>query len=242
MNFYVVLILVALLIGLSKGGLGAVLGVLVVPMLTLVMPTQSAVSLALPLLMVGDVFGLHSYWKTWDMRHVRLLLPTAIVGIVIGTWLLKNLDSLTLRHILGLFTLLFVVYKIADYRLKSLDYHPHAWHGVVAGLFSGLGSALANAGSVPFTAYMLLQGVTPTIFAGTTTIFFAILNALRVPVFLSEGLLHPDDLLGILWVTPIIPIGVYTGRWLINRINKQSFEYVMLIILVIASAVLLFSN
>ena len=59
-------------------------------------------------------------------------------------------------------------------------------------------------------------------------IFFAILNALRVPFFLREGLLHPDDLLGILWVTPIIPVGVYTGRWLINRINKQSFEYVML--------------
>lgn len=242
MIFYVVLILVALLIGLSKGGLGAVLGVLVVPILTLVMPPQEAVSLALPLLIIGDVFALHTYWKTWDMRYVRLLLPTAIIGLLIGTYLLKNLDSLTLRHVLGFFTLLFVVYKIADYRLKALDYHPRRWHGVGAGLVAGTGSALANAGSVPFTAYMLLQGVTPTIFAGTTTIFFAILNVVRIPFFMQADLLHFEDLPGVIWAVPFIPLGVYFGRWVVNRINKQAFEYFMLVVLVIAGGVLLLSR
>ena len=240
MEFYAVLIVVALIVGLSKGGMGAVLGVLVAPLLTMVMPPEDAISLALPLLIVGDIFGLQTFWKTWDMRYIRRLLPLAIVGIVIGTFLLKTLDSETLRHILGFFTLLFVVYKMADRRLKSLDYQPRRWHGYLAGLGSGLGSALANAGSVPFTAYMLLQDITPQVFAGTTTLFFAILNLLRVPLFLQTGLLDFNKLLSVVWALPFIPIGVYSGRWMINRINKTAFENIMLAILVVASAVLLF--
>jgi len=240
MGFYIILIVVALLIGLSKGGMGAVLGVLVTPFLSLVMPVSAAISLALPLLMIGDVFALWFFWKTWDMHYIRLLLPMAIAGIIVGTYLLATLNNGTLRHILGLFTLLFVVYKIADTRLKSLDYHPREWHGYLAGAASGLGSALANAGSVPFTAYMLLQDVTPEVFVGTTTLFFAVVNVLKVPGFVVAKLLDLNGLLSVLWAVPLIPVGVYLGRWMIQRINKRAFEGFMLVVLVIASAVLLF--
>ena len=240
MEYYVILIIVAVLVGLSKGGMGAVLGVLVVPLLTVVMPPEDAVSLALPLLIIGDIFGLQTFWKTWDLHYIRRLLPLAIVGIVIGTFLLRTLDSGTLRHILGFFTLLFVIYKLADKRLKSLDYHPREWHGPVAGLAAGLGSALANAGSVPFTAYMLLQDITPTVFAGTITLFFAILNLLRMPLFMLTGLLDFNRLLGVVWALPFIPLGAYTGRWMVNRIDKTLFENFMLVVLVVAAVVLLF--
>lgn len=240
MEFYVILIVVTLLIGLSKGGMGAVLGVLVAPLLVLVMSPASAISLSLPLLMIGDIFALYSYWKKWDMHYIRLMLPTAVIGIIIGTYLLATLNSLTLRHIIGLFTLLFVVYKVADYGLKALDYHPREWHGYLAGGASGLGSALANAGAVPYTAYMLLQDVTPQVFAGTTTLFFAVVNLLKVPGFILTGLVDLHKLLSVIWAVPMIPVGVYLGRWMINRINQLAFERFMLLVLLIAALVLLF--
>ena len=240
MAFYIVLIIVALIIGLSKGGMGQVLGVLVTPLLSLVMPVASAISLALPLLMIGDVFSLWFFWKTWNLRYVRLLLPLAILGILAGTYLLKTLNNTTLKHILGFFTLLFVIYKIADYRLKALDYYPRDWHGYFAGGVTGLGSALANAGSVPFTAYMLLQDVSPQVFVGTSTLYFAIINVLKVPGFVVTGLLDLSRLLSVIWALPVIPLGVYAGRWMIKRINKTAFDWVMLVVLVITSAVLLF--
>jgi uncharacterized membrane protein YfcA len=237
-----ILIIVAVLVGLSKGGMGAVLGVLVTPLLVLVMPPATAISLSLPLLMIGDVFALHSYWKTWDMRYVRLLLPMAILGIVVGTYLLATLNSTTLRHIIGGFTLLFVIYKIADRWLKGLDYQPRTWHGYIAGAATGVGSALANAGSVPFTAYMLLQDVTPQVFAGTTTLYFAIVNLLKVPGFIITGLFDLNTLIRVSWSLPLIPVGVYAARWMIRRINKTTFEWIMLVILVIAGVVLLLSR
>lgn len=242
MEFYVVLIIVAVLVGLSKGGLGAVLGVLVTPLLVLVMPPADAISLSLPLLMIGDIFALHSFWKQWNMHYIRLLLPMAVLGIVVGTYLLATLNSITLRHIIGGFTLLFVAYKIADHWLRSLDYHSRQWHGYVAGATSGLGSALANAGSVPFTAYMLLQEVTPQVFVGTTTLYFALINLLKVPGFILTGLFDLNKLLSVIWALPFIPVGVYGGRWIVNRINRQTFEWIMLAVLVVSGAALLVSH
>ncbi len=241
MEFTVILIVVALIVGLSKGGLGAVLGVLIAPLLVLVMSPAAAISLSLPLLMFGDIFALYSYWKKWDMHYIRLLLPLAILGIIVGTYLLATLDSLTLRHLIGLFTLLFVVYKIADHWLKALDYQPRDWHGYLAGGIAGIGSALANAGSVPFTAYMLLQDVTPEVFVGTTTLYFAVLNLLKVPSYIIAGLFDLNMLLRVIWSLPAIPVGVYLGRWIIVRIDKIAFERIMLAVLVIASIVLLVS-
>lgn len=240
MEYYVVVIIATALIGLSKGGLGAVLGVLVTPLLSQIMPVPDAISLALPLLMVGDVFALWFYWKTWDMHYIRLMLPAAVIGIIIGTYLLKQLDDLTLRHILGVFTLGFVIYRLLSNRLRALNYHPRDWHGYLGGAASGLGSALANNGGPPFTAYLLLQELSPEAFVGTTTLFFAVVNLIKLPGLIFAGLMDFSKLLGVIWVLPVIPISVYIGRIVIGRINKQVFEAFMLIVLVIASYVLLF--
>lgn len=240
MAFVLIVALVSLMIGLSKGGMGAVLVVLTTPMLSMVMPVPEAVSIALPLLLIADVFALWMYWKQWDMRYVRLMLPMAIIGILVGTYLLANLDSLTLRRILGVFTLIFVVYRVLDEKLRALQYHPRDWHGYLAGAASGFGSALANTGAPPFTAYMLLQDLSPQIFVGTTTIFFALVNAIKLPPLIYAGLLDFGDLRNVLWALPLIPIGVWLGRWMVVRLNKQAFERFMLLVLVIASMVLLF--
>jgi hypothetical protein len=238
--YYVVIALVALLIGLSKGGIGQVLGVLITPLLTFVMPVTQAVALALPLLIFGDLFSLWAFWKKWDMRYIRLMLPTAVIGIVIGTLLLTVLPDIALRRILGIMTLLYVVYRLLADRLKALAYQPRNWHGVAAGGAAGVGSALANVGALFYTVYMLLQPVEPVIFAGTATLFFFIINILKIPGFIVAGLFDLNLFLQVAWLLPLIPIGVFIGRWLVNRMPQKAFEQLMLVILTLAALVLIF--
>ena len=104
----------ALVVGLAKGGLGGVAGALLVPLLSTIMPITQAVGVALPLLMVGDVFALRAYWRAWDTKYVRLMLPGAVVGIVMGILLLTSLSDDALRRLLGIFTLVVAAYKIAS--------------------------------------------------------------------------------------------------------------------------------
>jgi uncharacterized protein len=238
-TFYLVIALIGFLIGLSKGGMGAALVVLSTPILSLVMPVQMAISLALPLLLAADAVALWMYRGTWDNSYIRRMLPAATLGVIVGSALLAVLPDLALRRIMGLFTLSFVVYRLVSDRLTALEYRPRGWHAPVAGGLSGAGSALANVGAPPFTAYMLLQPISPTVFVGTTTLFFAVVNTLKLPGLIVTGIFDINNLWQNLWVLPIILTGVFAGRWLIQRINRAAFDRLMLAVLTLAALVLL---
>lgn len=232
--------IVACLIGLSKGGMGAVLVVLTTPLLSQAFPVKSAISMTLPLLIIADVFALYAFWNKWDMAYVRAMLPAAVVGVVIGSVLLAVLPDLALRRIMGLFTLTFVIYRIAQPRLARLAYVSRPWHAPLAGGVSGLGSAMANTGAPPYTAYMMLQKVDPVAFAGTATLFFAIINALKMPGLVVSGIFDWQLFLATLWVVPLIPLLILAGRYMVMRINHRAFDRLMLALLAMASFILLF--
>lgn len=231
--------LAALMVGLAKGGLGP-LGGLLAPLLSQVMPVQEAVGLTLPLLMIGDVFALRAYWKQWNTRYVRLLLPAAVVGIVLGVLLLKTLPDTTMRTILGIVTLITVAYKLASDSIKRLAYQPRDWHGTVAGGVGGFASALANAGGPPITAYMLLQKLEPTVFISTQVLFFAIINALKLPIFLSANVIDLQRLLSIAPAMLLIPVGVWLGYQVIKRMDRRLFDWFITATLLWAGLSLLF--
>lgn len=242
LQFILIMILAALLIGFSKGGLGGPLPVtLTAPLLSVAMPMSSAVGLVLPLLIFADLFALQAYWRKWDMRYIRLMLPAGLVGVAMGVLLLgvlKDQDR-TLRVIVGVFTLIAVLYKLASDSLRQIAYTPRDWHGVLAGWAAAFVSSLANSGAPPWTAYMLLQKVPPLPFIGTTTLFFAIVNALKLPGFLASGVVDVPQLISVLWVLPIIVFAVFAGRWLLYRVNRVAFERMMLVLLVLAGVYLI---
>ncbi len=222
-----IVFVVALIVGLAKGGLGPI-GPLIVPLMSTIMPVSQAVGVVLPLLIVGDWFALRAYWRTWDIHLLKLVMPGAVIGIVAGLALLTSLSDDTLRRVLGGFTLSVAVYKLASDSLKTVEYTPHDWHGSLAGGLSGFASALANAGGPPMTAYLLLQKLNPTPFVGTSALFFATVNLVKLPAFLAADVIDFAKLLSVAWAIPLIPLGVWLGRRLIDRINPTYFNWLML--------------
>ncbi len=239
MHFSLIILIAAIFIGLVKGGLGPVGGALIVPVLSTTMPVTDAVGLTLPLLLVGDWIALPVYWRKWDVKELRLLLPGGVIGVVMGIVLLTTLSNDALRHILGVFTLSVAAYKFASDSLTNIQYTPHRWHAVLAGWGSGFGSALANAGAPPITAYLLLRRLTPTMFIGTTVLFFLVVNALKFPLFLATDVIKVDQVIGILWALPLIPLGVWGGKRFVERVDPKKFERLMLVLLIAAGIVLL---
>ena len=234
--------LAGLLIGFSKGGLGGPLPVpLTVPLLTLIIPPQDAVGLMLPLLLFADAFALYFYWKQWDKHYILLMLVPGLVGAVCGTFILKDIDAVTLKRIIGGLTLVVLAFKITSSHLKSLAYRPQDWHGWLAGWVTGFSSALANVGGPSFTAYLLLQpNMTPRAFIGTTTLFFAVINLTKLPGYIAIGILDIPKLLSIGWVFLLIPLAIFLARAVITRINQDTFEWLMMIPLLVLGVSLLF--
>ncbi len=236
----VIVAAVAFLIGLSKGGLGGTAGALATPMLALVMPADKVIGLILPILMLADIFAVALHWGHWNRKLVLLLIPGSVVGVIAGTLLITNAPTETLRTLLGIIILIFAVYKILEKRILSrIEYKSRNWHGLVAGIVTGFSSALAHTGGPPVTIYLLMQNVTPRVFIATSALFFLILNWIKVPFYLYADLFDSELLRQIIWLLPLVPLGVVVGRWAIGRVNAETFERIIVSLLFINGFVLI---
>lgn len=232
----------AFLTGLSKGGLGGMMGALITTLMALVLPIKNVIGLVLPILMLGDVFAVAAHWRRWDRGLIVALLPGALVGVTLGTFILTNIDPIALRRSLGILVLIFVAYRFIERRISAwLHYRKRGWHGILAGGVSGLASTLGNAGGPPISVYLLMQNVEPRIFAATAALFFTLLNWVKVPYYYYAGLFDLNLLVRTIWLAPLVPLGVWIGRWAVLRINKSAFELVVLSLLGISAILLLTS-
>jgi len=237
----VVVALLGFLIGVTKGGFN-VLGALLTPLLSLLMPVSLAVGVLLPMLIVGDVFAIYSYWGEWDGSLVRRMLPFGVGGALVGTFLLSYLSPNALRVALGIFVLLIVAYRFVSDSIQRLRYRSQVWHAPAIGVLAGVASGMFNNGGPPFNSFMLLQKLKPRPFIGTTALFFALLNLLKIPGFLYTGVLNVSLLLSLWWVFFFIPLGILAARWIITRVNQQMFEWIIIVLLIFSSGVLFWQS
>src|ERR1051325_5835052 len=95
MLWWLIVIRAIFLIGLTKSGFGSGAGLMIAPMTTFAMShipkygTEAALGLLLPLLMVGDFIAMWQYRRLLSMKIVRRLLPGTIIGVVLGSLLLR---------------------------------------------------------------------------------------------------------------------------------------------------------
>lgn len=234
--------LVAFMIGMSKGGLGGTLGALATPLMALVMPANLVIGLLLPVLMYADIFAVAMHWRHWDRKLVLLLIPASLIGVIAGAIFLSRVSPNTLKLVLGIITLLAAGYKLFEGRIhRTIDYRPRDWHGYLAGGVAGFSSTLAHTGGPPASIYLLLQDISPRAFIATSALFFAILNWLKVPFYWRSGLFDFPALRGIAPpVLVLVPLGVWVGRWIGLRLNKHTFERVIVVLLLLSGALLIY--
>lgn len=234
----VIVVGVGILIGLAKGGLGGV-AMLAVPLLSLVMDTKTAVASALPLLLVGDAIATYAYWGEWDKRMMWLMLPAGIGGTLVGVYLLTITPDVALRRFIGIITLLYVAYRLAGVWLQALEYDPPDWVGMIAGFTAGITSSMAQAGAPPFQAYLLLKHLEPTVFVATFTLYFAVINVVKVPLYIQIGTLRWEPFLQVIGAVVMIPFGVWLGRYFVKHVSVRVFTAVILVMLFVTGVALL---
>src|SRR5258707_5787899 len=91
--WWLVVFLAGLLIGVTKRGFGAGVGLMIVPMTVVAMAhlpggAEATLGLMLPLLIMGDMIALGQYRRLVNLTIVRRLLPGTVVGILVGGGLL----------------------------------------------------------------------------------------------------------------------------------------------------------
>ena len=105
-------VVAVLFIGISKAGFGGGLGLLTTPLAVFAFGPRDAIGIILPLLCAGDAFSLWSYWRQWDARNLRFVLPGVVVGIVVGVQLIPRFSARELNIAIGCIAVAFVLFQL----------------------------------------------------------------------------------------------------------------------------------
>lgn len=223
--FYAVAVPAVLITGVSKSGFGGALGVASVPIMALAIPPVQAAAILLPILCLMDLMGLWAYRGKWALEELRVLLPSALVGIAAGTLLFGYVSPSVLRLVLGVLSLAFAVHFWMLLRAGSATPHdaiPRAV-GAAAGAASGFTSFIAHAGGPPLNMYMLRRAMDKTRFVATAVAFFTVVNYVKLVPYAWLGQLDANNLKTSLVLAPLAPLGIALGIWLHNRIPDRRF-------------------
>jgi len=220
--FYAVAIPAVLLMGLSKSGFLIGFGSLATPLLALVLPVPQAAAMMLPLLLVMDVTGIRQLWRECDGALLRLLLPAALIGTVIGTLTFHLLSGKTVDAVVGGLTLTFLAQRLLFPPRRDAPPPPKA-AGFLLGIAGGFTSFVIHAGGPPIIVYTLPLRLQPIRFAATMAVLFAAINLSKWIPYVGLGLFDSRILVTALVLMPLAPVGVWLGIWATRRIASGWF-------------------
>jgi len=236
--FWTVAIVGSFFVGASKGGLPAV-ALLSVPLLSLVMPPLEGAALLLPVYLVSDVYGLWIYRHSFSKRNLAILLPAGLFGIFLGWLLAGRTDEDTVRLAVGVVGLGFVLLRLRRYVAAPAPPRPaDIPRGAVWGTVSGFTSFVAHAGGPAFQIYVLPQQLPKMMFAGTSTILFALLNLSKVPPYLALDLIHLDQMRIAALLAPVAIFGAWVGYRLTRILPEKAF-FILVEVTLLAISVML---
>jgi uncharacterized protein len=219
--FYAAAIPAVMILGLAKGGFAGI-SILAVPLLTLVTSPVQAASITLPILIVQDVVSVWVFRRAWDARSLTILLPSALLGIVLGYLLAARVSTAAVELAIGLTSLVFGArYLWIHWRGMVKPHHSSDLAGVAWGTVSGFTSQIAHAGGVPFQLYMLPKQLERDVLIGTSSLYFAAVNWMKVPAYFALGQFTRANLATSVVLFPLAVVSTIVGARLIRRMTGE---------------------
>ena len=90
--------------------------------------------------------------------------------------------------------------------------------GLFWGAVSGFTSFVSHAGGPPFLVYTMPQKLDAKVFAGTSVLFFAAVNLMKIPPYLLLGQFTRENLTASLSLLPLAIVSTLAGVWVVRRI------------------------
>ncbi|HEY0941885.1 MAG TPA: sulfite exporter TauE/SafE family protein [Steroidobacter sp.] len=239
--FYALAIPAVILLGLSKGGFAGV-GAIAMPLLALRISPVQAAGILLPVLIVQDAVSVWAFRKNLAREILALMIPSALVGIVLAYLLAARVSATVVLATLGGISVVFACYRLwisRGGRVPMPSNAPRAL-GVLLGIAAGFTSQVAHSGQPPFQMWVLPKQLPPAVLVGTTAIFFAAINLLKVPAYMALGQFTRENLLTAAALLPVAIASTLLGVWLVRRIDAERFITIIYVLMAVVGVQLLF--
>jgi uncharacterized membrane protein YfcA len=233
-------LIAALFCGVGKSGLAG-LGMLNVLIMARLIPGTASSGVVLPMLVAADVLAVCIFGpRNVDWRAIGRLLPAVLLGVVAGWQALGWLDHRpprTFGAVVGWMVLAMVVVQLVRQRVPAFERRlpKSRVFGAIVGLLTGLATMIANAAGPISSIYFLILGFAKREFIATMAWLFLIVNVVKVPFSVHQGLVTSDTLRFNALLLPVIAAGFFLGRLIIARIPQKPFEHAVLVLTIVSA-------
>jgi len=211
----------AFFVGMSKGGV-PMIGGLAVPTMALFMSPITAAGLLLPVYVVSDMFGVWAYRREFSGRNLAILIPASTLGIGIGWATASIVTEAVVMLIVGGVGIAFCLMRWLGGAGKAAR-PADVPRGIFWGAVSGFTSFVSHAGGPPYQMYVVPQKLPKMVYAGTTTLTFAVVNALKLVPYWALGQLNAGNLAVTALLIPVAVAATFVGVRLTRVLPEQLF-------------------
>jgi uncharacterized membrane protein YfcA len=238
--FYLLAVPAVVLLGFSKGGLAGA-GALALPLMVLVIEPVQAAAIMLPILIVQDIVGVWAFRRHLDWYVLRWMLSGATLGILIGYLFAASVSSAAVMALVGVISIVFGAYRLwlARRGMPKASASSPGWIGSLFGVVSGFTSQIAHAGAPPFQLWVIPRRLERDVFVGTSAVYFAAINLIKVPAFAALGQFSDINLLTAAALLPVAIVSTFAGVWLVRRIDGERFYKIIYCLMILVGVILL---
>ncbi len=211
------------LIGLSKGGFAG-MGALSLPMVAFAVDPVRAAAILLPIMIVQDGVGVWAFRRSVDRFVLGWTLAGAVIGIALGYAFAASVPADGVLAVVGAISILFGAYRLWRSRRGGLaPSRSPGWVGALFGIASGFTSQIAHAGQPPWQLWVLPRRLPRDMLVGTTAVYFALVNWIKVPAYLALGQFTRANLTTSAALLPVAIASTFAGVWLVRRVSPERF-------------------
>ena len=221
-------IVAAIILGISKAGIGAI-SILTVTMLAYTFGSKTSTGVLLPMLIVADIFAVAFFKRHTQWRYLLRMLPWIIVGVILGAWLGKDLDEALFKKVMAVIILISVAVMFWREQ-KAVDAIPIHWSFAgVMGLGAGFTTMVGNLAGGFSNVYFLSMRLPKNQFIGTAAWLFFLINTFKLPFHIfSWKTINADSLVINLVLLPFLIGGFFLGLRIVQVIAEERYRQVIL--------------
>lgn len=237
---WMLIVVCAMLIGMSKTGVPGV-SMIVVPTLALIFGGKQSTGILLPILIMADVFAVIYYHRHANWSHLLRALPWAVVGLILALWIGNQVNDVQFKRLIAIIVFLSIAIMIwKDYGTKK-EFTPDHWlFAALLGVAGGFATMIGNVAGPIFAIYLLAMHLDKKSYIGTTAWFFFIINMSKFPL---QALVWKNINLHTLAIDfvvfPAIALGAWFGIVVIKRIPELTYKWLVLVITVLSAFLIL---
>ncbi|MGV6807881.1 MAG: sulfite exporter TauE/SafE family protein, partial [bacterium] len=214
-------------------------------LMALAVPPLQAAAILLPLLVVMDAIAMWSFRGQWDMPNIRIIVPGAVLGVVVGTFTFRHLSDDAIRILIALIALIFSVDYYVKKHLLRRELRPHQRNrlrGTLWGVVAGFTSFGIHQGAPPLSVYLLPQRLEKKTLMATFALFFGVINWVKLVPYTWLGQLDVSVLMTSAVLLPLAPVGVRLGYVLLHKVSETFIYEISYLFLVLVGIKLMFDG